>query len=95
VLAPDALDGHVRNREIELSFQTRCAKGGQRLAQGQDLLLDLGRGFVWAMPMSAAMFPESARPVLPITTQPFPHRGHGRGEGSGRRFDPVPTGVLH
>src|ERR1700680_726243 len=31
VLAPDALDGHVRNGEIELSFQTSCPKGGQLL----------------------------------------------------------------
>lgn len=64
VLAPDALDGHVRNGEIELSFQTGRSKGGQLATQGQDLLLDLGRGFVWAMLMSAAVFAQPARPVL-------------------------------
>ncbi len=32
VFAPDALDGHVRNGKIELSFQTGRSKGGQLLA---------------------------------------------------------------
>jgi hypothetical protein len=95
VFAPDALDGHVRNSEIELPFQTGGSEGGQLLAQSQDLLFDLGRGFVWAMVMSAAVFAQSGRSVLLIATQPFPHRWHRGGESSGGRFDPVLTGVLH
>jgi hypothetical protein len=95
VLAPDALDGHVRNGEIELSLQTGGSKGGQLLAQSQDLLLDLGRGFVRAMPMSTAVFPQPRKPVLLITTQPLPHRGHRRGEGASGWFDPVLAGMLH
>ena len=64
VLAPDALDSHVRNGKIELSFQTGRSKGGQLATQTQDLLLDLGRGFVGAMLMSTAMFPQPRRPML-------------------------------
>ena len=92
---PDALDGHVRDGEIELSFQTGRSKGGQLLTQSQDLLLDLGRCFVWAMVMGAAMFAQPGRPVLLKATQPFPHRRHRGGKGPGRRFNPVQAGELH
>jgi len=95
VLAPDALNSHVRNGEIELSFQTGCSESGQLPAQSQDLLLDLGRGFVWAMPMGTTVSAQPGRPVLSKATQPFPHRWHRGGEMSGRRFDPVLTGKLH
>jgi hypothetical protein len=95
VLAPDALDGHVRNGEIELSFQTGRSKSGQLLAQSQDLLLDLGRSFVWAVAMCTAMLAQPFGPELFETTQPFAHRGHGGGKRSGSRFNPVLTGVLH
>jgi hypothetical protein len=54
----------VRNGEIELSFQTGGTKGGQFLAQSQDVLLDLGRGLVEAMSMGTAVFAQSGKPVL-------------------------------
>jgi hypothetical protein len=95
VLAPDALDSHVRNGEIELSFQTGCSKGGQLASQSQDLLLDRGRGFVGAMLMSTAVLPQPGWPVLLKATQPFPYRRHRGSKGAGRRFDPVLAGVLH
>ena len=76
-------------------FRRAAPKVGSLATQSQDLLLDLGRGFVWAMLMSAAVFAQSGRPVLLKATQPFPHRRHRGGKGSGRRFDPVLTGVLH
>jgi len=95
VLAPDTLDGHVRNGEIELSFQTGRSEGRQLLAQRQDLLLDLGRGLVWAMPMRTTVFAQPRGPALLKATQPLSHRRYGRGEVPGRGFDPVLTGMLH
>ena len=83
------------NGKIELSFQTGRSKGGQLATQRQNLLLDLGRGFVWAMLMSTAVFAQSRRPVLLKATQPFPHRRHRGGKGTGGGFDPVLAGVLH
>ena len=95
VLAPDALDSQVRNGQIELSFQTSRSQGGQLATQSQDVLFHLRRGFVWAMLMSTTVFAQPGRPVLLKATQPFPYRGHGRGEGPCGRFDPVLTGELH
>jgi hypothetical protein len=80
VLAPDALDGHVRNGEIELSFQPGRSKGGQFATQSQDLLLDLGRGFVGAM-LAKAEFDKpcddkkTVRVAGPFTVESLsPHR---------------------
>lgn len=95
VFAPDALDGHVRNGEIKLSFQTSRSKGGQLATQRQDLLLNFGRCLVWAMAMSTAVFAQPGRPVLLKAAQPFPHRWHRGGKGTGGGFDPVLAGVLH
>ena len=71
VFAPDALDGHVRNGEIKLSFQTSRSKGEQLATHGQDLLLDFGRSLVWAMAMSTAVFAQLGRPTLLKAAQPF------------------------
>jgi hypothetical protein len=71
------------------------SKDGQFATQRQELLLDFGRGLVWAMAMSTAVFAQPGRPMLLKAAQPFPHRRHRGRKGMGGGFDPVLAGVLH
>jgi hypothetical protein len=80
VRAPDAPDGHMRNREIELTLQSSRSNDRQPVAQSQELLFDLRRSFAWAAAKSMTVFAQSARPVLLKATRPSAHRWHARGK---------------
>jgi hypothetical protein len=46
LLAPDALDSHVADWQVELALEPGRVESGQLPAQSQDLLLDIGWGLL-------------------------------------------------
>ena len=92
--APDALQGAVRHRQVELADQPAGAEGGQRLPQLDDVVLDLGRCLAGLVMRGTGEFDQTRRPVLLVATQPLAHGGHGGSEQSGGRFDAALSGGL-
>ena len=76
--APDALQGTVAHRQIELADEPANSEGGQLLAQLDDLLLDLWRGLAGLAMRRAGVFHQPRGALLLVAPQPFAHRGHGR-----------------
>jgi hypothetical protein len=53
MLAPNAMDGHVREGQIEFALQARGTESGQLLTESDDLLFEGERCFMRAVMMSA------------------------------------------
>ena len=94
VLAPDALNGHVADGQVELALQARGTEGGQLPSESENLLLDLGRGLPRRVMRSAAVFLQARRAVLPVSSPPLTDgEGGGEEEPCGGLDAPLPDGL--
>jgi len=66
--APDAFQGAVAESKIELANEATCAEGRQLLAERDDLLLDLSRGFARLAMGCAGECDPATRTLLLIAT---------------------------
>jgi hypothetical protein len=87
MLAPDAFQSAVAEREIELANQAAGPEGKQLLPQSDPLLLDLGAGLVGVMMRSSGEFDQTTRSLLLETAQPFADRERGGLEEASRGLD--------
>jgi hypothetical protein len=87
VLAPDALERAVAQRQFELADEAASAEGEQLLAQSHDLLFQFRRGFVGVMVRSAGVRDQAAQAVLLKTAEPLADRGHGGLEAASGGLD--------
>src|SRR5579863_9047338 len=85
--APDALDGHVAERQVEFAFQAGRTESGRLAAQGEDLLLDLGRSFLRRAMRSAAVFLQAGRAALLVASPPLAHGERAGAEEPGGGLD--------
>jgi hypothetical protein len=67
VLAPNAFQGTMAEREIELADEAASAKGEQLPAQSDDLLFDVGGSFAGLVMRRAGKFDEAARSLLLVS----------------------------
>ncbi|HEY1159690.1 MAG TPA: hypothetical protein VGE83_03620 [Terracidiphilus sp.] len=95
VLAPDAFQGAMAEREIELADETAGAEGKQLLAQSDDLFFDGGGSFAGLVMGSAGKFDQTARSVLLIAAQLLAHGGDGGLKPAGGRLDTSLPSRLH
>jgi hypothetical protein len=93
VLAPDAFQGAMAQREIELADETASAEGKQLLAQSDDLLFDGGGSFAGLAMRSAGEFDQTARTLLLVTPQPLAHGGDSGLEQTSSGLDAMLTSV--
>jgi hypothetical protein len=87
MLAPDAHQGAVAERQIELADEAAGAEGGQSATQGDDLLFQFWGRLVGLVMRSAGTLDEAAPSLLLIAAQPLAHRRDGTLEEAAGGFD--------
>src|SRR3970040_329111 len=95
MLAPDAVQRSVAERQVKLPDQAAGAEGGEVLAQGDDLLFDVSRGLARLVMGGPRLLDQARGAALEVAPQPLAYRGHGGGEGAGGWLDPLPSGKLN
>src|SRR5713226_8709754 len=90
--APDALQCAMAQGQVELADHSTGPEGRQRLAQLDDVVLDLGRGLAGLVMRRTREFDQTRRPVLLIAAEPLADGGDGGGELVGSRLDPALAG---
>ncbi len=86
MLARDALDGHVQERQIPLAFQVLGAEGGQPTPQGDDLIGQLAGDLVGTAVGRPREFLEAVKLLGLVAPQ---HGRHGGGEIPRGAFEAV------
>ena len=92
--APDALQCAMAEGQVELADQAASPEGRQRLAQLDDLALDLRGGLAGLVVGRPRALPQPGRTELLVATQPLAHRGPGGVEEPGGGFDATLPGGL-
>src|SRR5208337_3840109 len=95
VLAPDAFQGAMAERKIELADKAARSEGEQLLTQSDDLLLDVGRSLAGLVMRGAGKLDQTARTLLLITSQPLAHGGDGGFEQPRGGLDAALSRRLH
>jgi hypothetical protein len=80
VLAPDALDGHVRDRQLEFAFQGAAPKVGNCRDRARACCSISTEVFWGGVVRGAAVLAQARRPVLLVASPPF-----AQGEGAGEK----------
>jgi len=87
VLAPNALQGAMAEREVELADEAASAESEQLLAKRNHLLFNVGGSFAGLVMWSAGKLDQAARSLLLITPQPLTHGGNGGLKQTGGGLD--------
>jgi hypothetical protein len=87
VLAPNALQGAMAEREVELADEAASAESEQLLAKSNHLLFHLGGSFARLVMRSTGKLDQAARSLLLITPQPLTHGGNGGLKQTGGGLD--------
>jgi len=95
MLAPDAFQSAMAERQIELANQAARAKGKQLLAKSNHLLLQFRRSLIGMVMRSAGEFDQTTRPLLLKTAQPFAHCGNGGLKKASGRLDALLPGAVN
>jgi hypothetical protein len=95
MMAPDAFQGTMTERKVELPNKTTSSEGEQLLAECDDLLFDVGGSLAGLAMRGARNFDEAARSLLLITAQPLAHSGNGGLKQAGGGFDAALSSRLH
>lgn len=93
VLTPDALEGHVGERQIPFALEPLGAEGGELTTQGDDLALQLADDLVGTGMRSAGEFFQSLQAPRFVAPHPLANGGDGGVEKSGRVLEAVLSGV--
>src|SRR3990172_9400865 len=85
--SPDALQGAMTERQIELADQATGSEGGELVPEFDHPPFNLRRGFA-GLPVRRSRLLEQPRGALLLeAAQPFANRGDGGGEQPGGRLD--------
>jgi hypothetical protein len=95
VLAPNALQGAMAEREVELADEAASAESEQLLAKRNRLLYNLGGSLAGLVMRSTGKFDQAARSLLLITAQPLAHGGDRGLEKTSGGFDASLPSRLH
>jgi len=95
VLAPDAFQGAMAEREVELADEAASAESEQLLAKRNRLLFNLGGSLAGLVMRSTGKFDQAARSLLLITAQPLAHGGDRGLEKTSGGFDASLPSRLH
>jgi len=87
VLAPDAVDGHVAEGQVELALEPGGPESGQMAAQGDGPLFEVGRSLVRAVVRSPGVLPQPGQTLLLIASPPLAHGECTGGEQPGGGLD--------
>ena len=89
VLAPDALDRSMIQRQVPFALQASCAEGGQLAAQLNDALDEFAGDLVGTGVRGAGEILQPFQPSLLPPPKPLAHGGHGGGKVPSRLFNSV------
>jgi hypothetical protein len=95
MLAPDAFQSAMTERQIKLADEAASAESGQLLAEGDDLLFDRHRGLAGLVMGGTGTLDQTARSLLLIAAQPLADGGDGGLEQASRGFDAELSSRVH
>ena len=79
VLAPDAFQGAMADRQVELADQAAGAESGQGLTERDDLAFEVSRSAAGLLVGRPRLLQESGGSLLLVATEPLADGGHGGG----------------
>src|SRR5690348_4811601 len=95
VLAPDAVNGHMAEREIPFAFQALGSEGGQLAAQSHHLLFDFALDLVRAGVRRPRAFLQPPNTLRGMSTHPLAHGPQGGVKLASCGLQAVRAGVVN